>query len=686
MGSIYQTPPDSVASVSKEFLSIHMRLGIILALMRLALFVVLLMQNAQSFQDAQAPTRQRDLLVKRSDSVREWPGSAKRFALVIGVDEYEDTQINKLEGAVNDARGLASALVQFAGFPKDQVILLASGEPVERRPTRGNVLRRLSNLRSALPKDGLLLVAFAGHGMERDGRAYLLPADAQVNGDISLLEDTAINVQTMQTRIREAGVAQVIIVLDACRNNPTGRGDSDNKLTQAYADGFNFDIRNSGITAFATLYAAAIGHRAYEYKEKKQGYFTWALVEGLKGAAANRNGEVTLAGLKRYLEEEVPRQSLMDLGKEKQQRPFAVIEGYKPEELVIAAIPFANSGSDGEVEQVVWEKIKDSTNSVLFQAYLEIYPHGKFAAEASRRAGDPQRERRGGTVTTGAILGQVFDFDTDAPVSGAIVSAVNENSGLERRTVTGSDGVYFISTLPVGFYRVTWFHNEYEDSQNRIRLAVPLNSTTVISKPFGRLRRSKQPKPIANQHVSGVIPTILNDIPLLSAEFTTDFFFDEPWNHPNTWEISGGRMLVRGPGAGLLRNLNYASLRMEFDVRLTNEKGVVWIIRARDAQNYYLFQLSGPKGENPNSFRTFVCQNGRMRLLKFEILPDQLNARSFHIVTDAKGSLIEHSIEINGVPRSFGQIRDDTYRFGTVGFGTMDNEEVSIQFLTIVPR
>src|SRR5215471_5300284 len=37
-------------------------------------------------------------------NVSSLPGSSKRFALVIGVDDYQDTQINKLDGATNDAK------------------------------------------------------------------------------------------------------------------------------------------------------------------------------------------------------------------------------------------------------------------------------------------------------------------------------------------------------------------------------------------------------------------------------------------------------------------------------------------------------------------------------------------------------------------------------------------------------
>ena len=154
------------------------------------------------------------------------PGKSKRWALVIGVDKYNDPQISPLRGAANDARTLAEALVRYSGFPADQVILLATDQPTERQPTRVNLLRRLSNLAAAVPKDGLLLISFSGHGMERAGHAFLLPSDAQISDQISFLEDTAINVTRMRDLIKATNVAQVMVLLDACRNDPGGRADA----------------------------------------------------------------------------------------------------------------------------------------------------------------------------------------------------------------------------------------------------------------------------------------------------------------------------------------------------------------------------------------------------------------------------------------------------------------------------
>jgi len=47
--------------------------------------------------------------------IKALPSTAKRYAIVIGVDQYADTRITTLGGASNDAKALAKALIQYAG-------------------------------------------------------------------------------------------------------------------------------------------------------------------------------------------------------------------------------------------------------------------------------------------------------------------------------------------------------------------------------------------------------------------------------------------------------------------------------------------------------------------------------------------------------------------------------------------
>jgi Caspase domain len=278
-----------------------------------------------------------------TELVKRLPSPSKRWALLVGIDQYKDPHIGKLRGAGNDARALAKALATNAGFPEDQIIVLATGEPSEREPTRINILHRLSNLRGIVPHDGLFLFSFSGHGIERAGKGFLIPSDAQLSDDLDFLQETALNLETIKTQVRSMLTTQAVMLIDACRNNPGGRSDADNPLTQKFVDSLKLEVGNHGIEAFAVIYAASVGQRAYEYAEKSQGYFTWALVEGLRGAAANSIGNITLAGLVEYVQRTVPKRVAIDLGVAAQQRPYAVIEGYRADELMLATTKATSS-------------------------------------------------------------------------------------------------------------------------------------------------------------------------------------------------------------------------------------------------------------------------------------------------------------------------------------------------------
>jgi uncharacterized caspase-like protein len=270
-------------------------------------------------------------------SVTELPAAQKRWALLIGVRNYQDAGITKPDHAEHDAEALSDALTRYASFPSEQVIVLATNKDSSRQPTRGNILRFLAHLGGLVPADGLLLVAFSGHGVERNKRIFLLPSDAQLSDNVLLLEDTAVSLDALRKWIENTKAAQKIVLLDSCRNDPAaGRGDTANILSSAYTSALRFDIHNAGVEAYATLYATSVGDRAYEYPSKKQGFFTWAVVQGLAGQAANPDGSVTLGSLVRYVQAVVPKLVRLEFGPGKKQVPYAAVEGYRADELVIS--------------------------------------------------------------------------------------------------------------------------------------------------------------------------------------------------------------------------------------------------------------------------------------------------------------------------------------------------------------
>ena len=237
--------------------------------------------------------------------VKTLPSKEKRWALIIGVDNYG------LKGAVNDARALKSALVRYAGFPDKQVVLLTTDNP-DSLPTQRNIVIELDRLSRTVPTDGLLLFSFSGHGQTIQDNAYLIPSDGEMTKVKRLLRDLSIDVARIKEAIEEMKIKQVLMFIDACRDRieGPGRASASEPLTPVMSGGFSLDTANQDVEAFATLYATRVGESAYEYFDEPtrewRGYFGRATEEALSGEAANDKGEVTLASLVKYLEDRVP--------------------------------------------------------------------------------------------------------------------------------------------------------------------------------------------------------------------------------------------------------------------------------------------------------------------------------------------------------------------------------------------
>jgi uncharacterized caspase-like protein len=132
-----------------------------------------------------------------------------RIALIIGNGAY---QFDKLRNPVNDATDMAEALKPF-GF---KVILRTDA-------TQRQMKRALREFRSELTRGGVGLFYYAGHGVQSRGRNYLIPVGADIDQE-SDVEDEAVDANVILAYMEEAGTRVNIVVLDACRNNPFGRG------------------------------------------------------------------------------------------------------------------------------------------------------------------------------------------------------------------------------------------------------------------------------------------------------------------------------------------------------------------------------------------------------------------------------------------------------------------------------
>jgi hypothetical protein len=134
--------------------------------------------------------------------------NVERLALVIGNSAY---QTAPLKNPLNDAEDMTATLRKM-GF---KVILKKNAD----QRTMEDTIRYFGK---QLKGGGVGLFYFAGHGMQVDGRNYLIPIDAKIDSE-SDVKYEAVDAGRVLGKMEDAENQINIVILDACRNNPFSR-------------------------------------------------------------------------------------------------------------------------------------------------------------------------------------------------------------------------------------------------------------------------------------------------------------------------------------------------------------------------------------------------------------------------------------------------------------------------------
>ena len=129
----------------------------------------------------------------------------KRFALIIGNEEYKDSP---LRNPGNDADSMTILLRRY-GFQTETGKDLSGPQ----------ILQLIKNFAQKVKKErGISLVYFSGHGLQYQAKNYLLPIQCTLTSltDITLC---GIDLQSILQQITYAEKGMNIVILDACRNS-----------------------------------------------------------------------------------------------------------------------------------------------------------------------------------------------------------------------------------------------------------------------------------------------------------------------------------------------------------------------------------------------------------------------------------------------------------------------------------
>ena len=198
--------------------------------------------------------------------------ASDRVALVVGMSDY--SSIITLKNAGNDAAGISETLANI-GFGVT-TLLDVSGDDLRREIDAFTIEAETADL---------ALVYFAGHGVEVEGKNFLIPVDADImsNQDI---ERQAVSLDDFLAAVDRARKMRIVI-LDSCRDDPFGDRLAD--VTSDTVGAGTDQTRSAGRAGLAkpspdrgtlVAFAARDGEKAFD-GNGKHSPFAMALMENL---------------------------------------------------------------------------------------------------------------------------------------------------------------------------------------------------------------------------------------------------------------------------------------------------------------------------------------------------------------------------------------------------------------------
>ena len=301
----------------------------------------------------------------------------RRVALVIGNGAYSHAGV--LTNPINDAREMGTVLRRF-GFD------VIDGLDVARDPMED----LLFSFEKKVVQADVSLLFYAGHGLQVKGCNYLLPIDANVQGEAHLKRRAFSLNEILDIMGRNQRTS--IVFLDACRNNPFTRQLRELGIRDAGSKGLaKVDRVPGSLIAFAT--------EADDVAQDGKGDnspFTSALLKHIPIAGLSLTDMMIDVRNDVIAETEREQQPWVQYSLEK--RFYFVPEEAEPGASTNITPPASNFSAEPEAHSLLtlaaqeWATLKDSTNIARLQRFAQHFAGTYYAGEALERIGRLEAE------------------------------------------------------------------------------------------------------------------------------------------------------------------------------------------------------------------------------------------------------------------------------------------------------
>ncbi|MGB3203383.1 MAG: caspase family protein [Crinalium sp.] len=230
-------------------------------------------------------------------------GQPKLWLLMVGVNKYQDDSLPSLRYSSVDCQGLSEALLEATqGFTQKDIKIYHdfAGE----LPYLKTIRASIQQISTTAKSQDTILFYFSGHGMLEPNtqQAYLCLADTQKDN----LVNTGLALQELLQLLGNCAAHQQLVWLDAChsggmtlRGIQATKAESPLNLTPQLVE--ILQQRASKSQGFYALLSCDQGQQSWEFPELGHGVFTYFLMRGLRGEAADSQGRIDVDSLYRYV-------------------------------------------------------------------------------------------------------------------------------------------------------------------------------------------------------------------------------------------------------------------------------------------------------------------------------------------------------------------------------------------------
>ena len=233
--------------------------------------------------------------------------TGRKFAFLVGVAEYEySNNWDSLPNTIRDVQVLQKQL-ESLGFDRENIIVMASNTSVSRQPTKRKIIASLNELLEKVTADDIIICMFAGHGTQNGNEQLFCPEDARLDD----LSGSCVSLNEVLDALKQSPAKFKWLIVDACRN-PLKRSASGGTRSIGKLESIP-----KGVTA---IFSCAESQESYEHPIAGHGAFSHFLIQGLAGAAADKNGVVSILDLYKYVQKET--REYVELEYKKDQIPY----------------------------------------------------------------------------------------------------------------------------------------------------------------------------------------------------------------------------------------------------------------------------------------------------------------------------------------------------------------------------